>query len=114
MGFSIIPDRDALGKCAWCQEKINDDMEVFCLGAKLKPDIDLSEYQSHCIEIELATGKKQACMMVTAKDSQARKEGNDGMFMVCSEKCGQDLKEGLQKEIELGNLFESIVIAESF
>ena len=114
MEFNIIPDRDALGQCAWCQEKISDEMEVFCVGAKLKPDVDLSGYQSHCIEIEMSTEKKQACMMVTAADSQASKEGNDGLFMVCSEKCGQDLKEGLHKEIELGRLFDSVVIAEGF
>ena len=114
MEFSIIPDKDALGKCAWCRGNISDEMEVFCVGAKLKPEIDLSGYQSHCIEIGLATEKKQVCMMVTAKDSQAHNEGNDGMFMVCSEKCGQNLEESLQNEVKLGKLFDSVVIAEGF
>ena len=114
MEFSIIPDKDALGKCAWCQNQINDEMEVYCLGAKLRPDNDLSGYQSHCIEIEQASGRKPICMMVTAKESQARKEGNDGMFMVCSEKCGQELKNGLEKDLELSKLFEKIVIADGF
>lgn len=114
MEFSIIPDKEALGKCSWCRNKISDEMEVFCLGAKLSPGTDLSGYQSHCIEIELASEKKQVCMMVTAKDSQARNEGNDGMFMVCSEKCGRDLKKRLEKDIALGKLFDRIVIAEGF
>jgi hypothetical protein len=28
-------------------------MEVLGLGVKLKPDVDLSEYESHCIQIGL-------------------------------------------------------------
>ena len=50
MEFDIIPDEEALGRCAWCESRINDTMEVFGLGAKLKPDIDLSDYESHCID----------------------------------------------------------------
>jgi hypothetical protein len=49
MEFYIIPDEEALSKCAWCQSHINDHMEVLGLGAKLKHDVDLSEFESHCI-----------------------------------------------------------------
>ncbi len=31
-------------------------------------------------------------MMVTAQGSEARNNGNDGMFLICSEKCGKKLK----------------------
>jgi len=108
MDFSIIPDKDALGKCTWCRNHINEEAEVFCIGAKLKPDTDLSEYQSHCIEIDLGAEKKQVCMMVTAKGSEARNAGNDGMFMVCSKKCGRQLKAALEKDIFVGKLFDTL------
>ena len=49
MEFYIIPDEEALRKCAWCRSHINDHMEVLGLGAKLKHDVDLSEFESHCI-----------------------------------------------------------------
>lgn len=108
MEFNIIPDRDALGKCTWCRSQINDDAEVFCVGSKFKPDTDLSEYQSHCIELDLGAEKKQVCMMVTAKGSEAQNAGNDSLFMVCSKKCSQKLKAALDKDPSLGKLFESI------
>ena len=55
MEFNIIPDKEAMSKCAWCHNHISDGMEVFGAGAKLKPDADLSEYESHCIQIELVS-----------------------------------------------------------
>ena len=108
MEFNIIPDKDALAKCANCQNQINDEAEVFCIGAQLKPDTDLSGYQSHCIEIELDDGKRTVCMMVTARNSEASLEGNDGMFMTCSAECRQQLKTALKKDTHFGNLFESV------
>jgi hypothetical protein len=108
MKFSIIPDKEALSKCAWCQNQISDDMEVFGLGAKLKPNVDLSEYENHCIEIDLVSEEKLVYMMMSAQGSQAKSEGKDCMFLVCSEGCGKKLKDVLEKEISLGKMFNSI------
>ena len=108
MEFYIIPDEEALSKCAWCQGHINDHTEVFSLGAKLMPDTDLSEYESHCIQIGLVSEEKPVYMMVTAQGSEAKKDGNDGMFLVCSEGCGKNLKRVLEKEISLGRMFETV------
>jgi hypothetical protein len=108
MEFYIIPDEEALSKCAWCHSHINDHMEVLGLGAKLKPDADLSEYESHCIQIGLVSEEKPIYMMVTAQGSAAKSNGNDGMFLVCSEGCGEKLKSVLEKEISLGKMFETV------
>jgi hypothetical protein len=106
--FSIIPDKEALRKCAWCQCHIHDNMEIFGFGAKLKPDVDLSEYESHCIEIGLVSKEKPVYMMVTAQGSEAKSEGKDGMFLVCSKKCGKKLKKALEEEISLGKMFKTV------
>ena len=108
MRFDIIPDAEALAKCAWCQGTIQEFEDIIDLGAKLKADIDLSEYESHCIEIDLVSEKKSLYMLVTASHSEAKKNGDDGMFLLCSEGCGQNLKDVLEKEVTAGPLFESI------
>ena len=108
MEFSIIPDREALSKCAWCQSRIYDDTVVFGIGATLRPNVDLSEYESHCIEIGLVSGEKPIYMMVTAQDSEAKRQGKDCMFLVCSERCGEKLKNVLEKEISLGKMFKTV------
>jgi hypothetical protein len=60
MEYDIIPDDEALSKCTWCRSHIDDQMEVLGLGAKLRPDLDLSEYESHCIQIGLVSEEKAA------------------------------------------------------
>ena len=108
MEYYIIPDEEALGQCAACRGTINELTEVFGLGAKLKPDVDLSEFESHCIEIDLVSEEKPVYMMVTAPGSEAKNDGKDGMFLVCSKSCGTKLKKVLEKEISLGKMFETI------
>jgi hypothetical protein len=108
MEFSIIPDKEALSKCAWCQNHITDHMEVFGFGARLKPNVDLSEYEGHCIQIGLVSEEKSVYMMVTGQGSEAKNEGKDSMFLVCSEACGKKLKSVLEKEISLGIMFKRV------
>lgn len=108
MEFSIIPDKEALSKCAWCQSHITEYVEVFGFGVKLKPNVDLSEYESHCIEIDLVSEEKSVYMMVTAQGSEAKSEGKDGMFLVCSEDCENKLKNVLEKEISLGKMLKTV------
>ena len=108
MKYHIIPDEDALGKCGWCNSRIYDNTEVFSLGARLRSGVDLSEYQSHCIEIALVSREKTLNMMVTVEGSEAKKDNMDAMFMVCSEECGSKLKNALKEEISIGDLFDDV------
>ena len=108
MEFYIIPEKEALSRCVWCRSHISDDMEVFGCGAKLKPHVDLSEYENHCIQIGMVSEEKPVYMMVTAKGSEAKKDGKDGMFLVCSKSCGEKLKSALEKEISLGTMFKTV------
>ena len=109
MEYSIIPDKEALNKCAWCQSEITDHMEVYGLGAKLKSNIDLSEYEGHCIELGLASEEKSVYMMVTGRGSEAKNAGKDAMFLICSVKCAKKLKGVLEKEISSGEMFKTVV-----
>ena len=96
MDFYIIPDSKALSQCAACRGQINEMSEVFGLGVKLKPDIDLSEFETHCIEIDLATNE---VVQVFSRDE---------LFLACSESCAKQLKQVLEKEISMGKLFETV------
>ena len=109
MDFHIIPDQEALQNCAWCEGHVSDDAEVVAFGAKLQPGIDLSDYQSHCIEITLITEQKDIYALVTSEDSEARNDGKDLMFMTCSDSCGIKLKEALEREVAAGNLLEQVL-----
>lgn len=112
MEYFIIPDKEALGQCAACRGNIDELTEVFGLGVKLTAEADLSEFESHCIEIDLVSEEKPVYMMVTKQGSEAKNDGKDGMFLLCSLSCGKKLKNVLEKEISLGKMFETVFKAE--
>jgi hypothetical protein len=95
--------RRFLTTCGWCGKTIPEETEVFGSGAKARPDIDLSAQEGQIIEIVLTQSPKQVLVAVATRDSEAKKLGNDLMFMTCSEQCGRDLKEAMEQEIEIGN-----------
>lgn len=109
MDYPIIPDEEALARCAWCNQRIQEDQEVFAFGASLRPGIELSEYQSHCIEIGMISKEKPVYALVTVDESDAKKDGKDLMFMTCSEPCGLKLKEALEKEVSIGDLLGHVL-----
>jgi len=109
MEFSIIPDKDALAACAWCNGPISEHMEVFSLDCRFAPDTDLSDYESHCVRVGLVSEDKLVNMMVTARGSEAKQLGKDGMFLLCSQDCAEKLKSALVKDIKLGSLFSEVL-----
>ena len=109
MKFSIIPDDEALSTCACCQGQITDETDIVDLGIQPQPGVDLSAYESHCIEIDLAAQKRPVRMMVTAAHSDAKKEGLDGLFLLCSPGCVDNFKQTLETEVEQGKLIGAVV-----
>ncbi|MDZ7699595.1 MAG: hypothetical protein U5R49_22585 [Deltaproteobacteria bacterium] len=62
MEYNIIPDEEALGRCTWCKKHIPDDVEIFGAGVKLRPGVDLSEYEGQCIKITLFSDERPIYM----------------------------------------------------
>ena len=109
MDFPIIPDEVALTRCAWCNQWIHEDVEVFAFGARLRPGIDLNVYQSHCIEIGMVSKEKPVYALVTVDGSDAKNDGKDLMFLTCSEPCALKLKAALEKEVSVGDLLAHVL-----
>ena len=59
---------------------------------KQKPDALLRRFQTTC----------GWCGPVTGLDSEARRNGDDFMYMTCTEACARSLKTAFQREIEIG------------
>ncbi len=108
MDVRIVPADEVIGTCAWCGKHIPDDTPVFAFGAKARQGVDLSEYEGRAIEITIVARSKRVPMMVTSADSEAKREGKDFMFMVCSEECAKEAKAALEEDISVGRMFEGI------
>jgi len=108
MEVQIISDEEAIGRCAWCRNQISDDIEVFAVGAKVRPGADLSDYEGKAIQLMIVSEDRFIPMVVTTDVSEARNDGNDVMFLVCSELCGKEMKCALERDKSLGDVFEGI------
>lgn len=87
--------------CAWCNREIPEGSRVFGLGARVRENILLNDFEGTIISLELFKTDKTVPAIVTTSDSEAKKDGYDLMFMACSQACAESLKTALNKEKEL-------------
>ncbi len=96
-----IDPNKVISICTWCGKNIPKGSEIFSLGAKVKANIDLRKQSGQVMQILLARSEKTVCAIVPTNDSQAKKEGNDVLFAICSRDCGHALKKALQEELDI-------------
>ena len=108
MKATIMTNEDVLTRCAWCGKDIDEEAEVYGLGAALCREVDLSEYESQVIELKILTGDRIVPMIITARASDAKKAGYDAMFMTCSNECANEMREILREEKSVGDILKSI------
>ena len=81
-----------LSVCAWCAKTIPHDTECFGLGAKAKAEAGELLQKHEGRAIIMLVGNREVPCIVTAHISQAKKDGKDFIFALCSEHCGRELK----------------------
>ena len=99
--------KKVLTTCCWCDKKIGENQELFALGCKKRPGVDISKYEGGVMSVTIVTIGKTIWAIVPSSDSDARKDGKDFMFTLCSKECGFELKEALEQEKDIGNLLYS-------
>lgn len=108
MDVRIIKDQEALEKCAWCGNRVDEESPVYGLGIKFRPSVDLSEFEGKLVEFSILTQNKKVPMMITTERSEAKEDGRDAMFMTCSNECAKEMRDILIKEKSIGDMFERI------
>ena len=96
-----VSTRQFKTECGWCRRHIPPNVEVFGGGGKARPGIDLSEHFGQVLLVYLIDADKTVPVAVAGKDSEARREGYDFVYMTCSKACAEKLREAFQKDIEL-------------
>lgn len=99
--------KKVLTTCCWCDKRIGENQEVLALGCKKRPGVDISKYEGGIMSVTIASIGKTIWAIVPSADSDARREGKDFMFTLCSDECGDQLKETLEIEKDLGELILS-------
>ena len=86
-------------RCAWCRKKIKDNQPVFGLSVMFAENVDFSNVEGTFTQIKLNSRNTSVPMIVTTSNSDAKIQGTDGIFPICSEKCGGRMKDALKEEL---------------
>jgi hypothetical protein len=87
-----------LHTCAWCNQYIPPDSEVYGFGARASKGVDLKDKEGQFVSLTLALENKTIFAMIPSQESPARQAGYDLMFITCSHSCAEELKEALEAE----------------
>ncbi|MBN2168659.1 MAG: hypothetical protein JW738_05395 [Actinobacteria bacterium] len=91
-----------INSCAWCGVEIDDDEEMYAVGAKMKEGVEITPCQGVGGKIlPVMVAGRMVPAIVTDRDSEARRDGNDLIFMVCCYECATELKQSLEREREI-------------
>jgi hypothetical protein len=84
--------------CAWCNQDIPDNEDVYGFGAKANQAMELSDKEGQFVSLSLTLQDKTIFALVPSSSSVADVEGYDLVFITCSEDCAQSLKDALDLE----------------
>lgn len=88
-------------RCAWCMKKIAENDSLLGLNVTFAEGVDFTKDEGKVIQVFLQSRNTSVPMIVTASDSDAKKEGSDGIFAMCSDKCGEKMRRALIHEQKL-------------
>lgn len=88
-------------RCSWCMKGLHEGRECFGLSVNFREGINFTEEEGKIIQVFLKSRNTSVPFIVVAKGSEARKKGHDGIFALCSEKCGEKMKNAIKNELDL-------------
>lgn len=100
-GIQFLDPLITLRTCAWCGKEIPEDSEIFSLSARARAGKNIEQFAGKAFYIHLLWTPRSIAVVIPTNESQAKKEGKDMLFSICSESCGRELKTALNKEIDI-------------
>ncbi|MEH7178281.1 hypothetical protein [Neobacillus vireti] len=80
-------------------KKFKSGKPIYGLNVKFVEEKKISDPDGRIVHIHLESRNTSVPMLVPGIDSEADKKGIDGIFPICSEKCGEKMRDALSKEI---------------
>ena len=87
-----------LSTCGWCGKKLGSNEEVFTVGGKMNEAIDMENLQGKVLPYTLPSQHRTLTAYAPTSASLAKQQGQDIVFMLCSETCCLELKRAMAGE----------------
>lgn len=100
-GLDPKAEEKAMQHCAWCGASLSEVQDPAFVPITALVGDTLSEYQGHMVEVALPSKNRWVPMVVSAEGSQAKLDGADFSFVVCSMRCGHRLKAAMKGDTVL-------------
>src|SRR5260370_35946533 len=88
--------------CGGCGKQIPANTAVFGGGGTARSGVDLSPHAGQVLPIRFVRSARTVLVAVAGADSDAKREGNDFVYMTCSQDCAIAMRAAFQDDIELG------------
>ena len=87
-----------LDHCCWCNREMREDSERFSINTKFRDPKDYQKNAGRIVEFYVPTVDRAILALAVTRDSEAKKQGHEIMFVVCSERCREELSAALRED----------------
>ena len=87
-----------LEHCCWCNRLISEESERFSINTKFRDPKDYQKNAGKIIEFYVPRMDRSLMAFAVTRDSEAKKQGYEVMFMICSKSCREELAAALREE----------------
>src|SRR5437773_8639898 len=87
-----------LNHCRWCGRVLGENSERISINSSFQNPKDYRKHAGKVVTFELQSIGRSIVALVVTRDSPAKKQGKDIMFIVCSDRCGDELSAEMNKD----------------
>ena len=88
-----------LSHCCWCNLEIEEDSERFSINTKFRDPKDYQKNAGKIVEFFVPRLDRSIMALAVTSDSEAKKQGYEIMFVICSERCREEVSAALREDI---------------
>ncbi|MCK8825658.1 hypothetical protein [Fuchsiella alkaliacetigena] len=92
-------------ECCWCGSNMSSG-DLWSVEARFNENSKLTVKEEGYIKEGFSIGNKENIwILIIGKKSPAKKQGVDILFITCSKRCAQELRENLKEDLRFHSLF---------
>jgi len=88
-----------LNHCRWCDREMGEESERFSINTKFRDPKDYRKNAGKIVEFYVPSVYRSIMAFAVTRDSEAKKQGYEIMFVICSERCREELSAALREDI---------------
>ena len=89
-----------LNYCCWCNREIGDG-ERISINSRFLDQRDYRKNAGKVVTFELQSIGRSIVALVVKRNSPAKRQGKDVMFVVCSDRCGDELSAAMNRDMKM-------------